>query len=80
MAELERDRVEVTEAMIEAGAVAWSLFDPGDRLDWMLAALYVAMERARRGETFHDLRPQSSPGMFASPLSGHKPPILHSDR
>ena len=41
--------VEVTPEMTEAGVEAWATFRPGDRPDWLVGAVYEAMERA-----FHD--------------------------
>ncbi len=40
--------IEVTPAMIAAGCDEMELFDIGDRSSWIVAAVYRAMEGARR--------------------------------
>ena len=58
--------VEITDAMTTAGVAAWADFQVGDRADWLVDAIYEAMEEAR-------VRPvQPSPWLPQSPL-------LHSD-
>jgi hypothetical protein len=42
------EEIEVTDAMIEAGYEASRLYDRDDPKDWEIAAVYRAMEKARR--------------------------------
>ena len=41
------DEVEITPRMIEAGVEAYALFELLDPGDWIVSAVYRAMERAR---------------------------------
>ena len=41
--------IEITPAMLEAGLGEFCLFDRGDPLEWVIPAVYSAMEKARRG-------------------------------
>ena len=42
--------IEVTPEMIEAGVEEYSLFSSGDRGEWVVAAVYRAMEKMRRAK------------------------------
>jgi hypothetical protein len=48
------EEIEVTPAMIEAAFDASRLYDGEDPKDWEMAAVYRAMERARRLTTVAD--------------------------
>lgn len=43
----DKDEIEITEAMIEAGITAFAKYDRDDRASWVVSAIYEAMERAR---------------------------------
>jgi hypothetical protein len=42
-----RPEIEVTPEMVEAGLTELALFDSGDPGEWMVHAIYRAMEKAR---------------------------------
>lgn len=44
----EAEEIEVTPEMIAAGDAAYALFDGHDPLEWILPAIYRAMESVRR--------------------------------
>jgi hypothetical protein len=81
--EARSNEVEITDDMIDAGADAWALFEEGDRLDWMLAAIYGAMARAKDGLA---VQPKYFPRTHALPrvidafLSLHKLPAPSNER
>jgi hypothetical protein len=56
--------VEITAEMIEAGAKEYALFDFYDPGDWVVSAIYCAMEKSRRSSA--NLRPHRLPSRRAA--------------
>ena len=52
---------EITPAMIDAGVSAWADFRPGDRSDWLVVAVYEAMEAARTNAPSQPRQPRPLP-------------------
>jgi hypothetical protein len=46
----DRPEIEITPEMIEAGIRAYDLYDSEDPYEWIVAAIYTAMEKARLRE------------------------------
>jgi hypothetical protein len=44
----EHEQIEITSEMIEAGVSELALFDSSDRREWIVSAVYAAMERIAR--------------------------------
>ncbi len=77
----EEEEIEITPEMIDAGVEAWSLFDPGDRLDATLAAIYRAMHGAQKTRGVRLARtPRRFPLEIAAYLSLHTRPQSRNGR
>lgn len=59
------EAIEVTPAMLAAGDAAFALFDGLDPLEWILPAVYRAMELARRSQV--EPLPEAVPQPYGTP-------------